>query len=474
MKKFLIFGILFLSACSAYGQALRFSNRRQPGVPEYAAIRLGPFYSDITFSQSVGYRYTRTTGTGTEFLFDNDRTEIDEDGSEFPLITELEMRNYLLISRHADLDISLALAYEQYPLGTQDDEFFLRLPEEGIFGNFSTALEITPFLRVTLYDNISYETDYIDTRGITDRYGGRDYEHFQNVIGFRSDWKLSRNQNLGVDVSRTDVIPADDEFDDQERITYSESLIYEYQLIEELLVGGDATFSQTDYTDSDRDDTSINDFRVFLRGAKGAGIPITDVTTFSASVGYAYAVDSSSEDERDDETSSLSGEARIETQLRQDLRHSLTYARGIRRGFTYDFEEYSSLNYAIQWSGERESVSFFAEYSESSPTGDDVNSYSDMSYGLSAVRDVLPYLDVFASTTYSIRNNDDLDEPGAVPVEWVNDYDTWVTRIGSRVDVVRSVDLEMYAQHVERFSDSDLLAYERDIIAANLTFSYRF
>ena len=59
----------------AVAQNLRFSNRREVAIPKNAVLRIGPFYSTARFTQRAGYRYTRSTGAGTDFLIHTLRPE---------------------------------------------------------------------------------------------------------------------------------------------------------------------------------------------------------------------------------------------------------------------------------------------------------------------------------------------------------------------------------------------------------------
>jgi hypothetical protein len=208
---------------------LRYYQRREIQPPEYATLRLGPFYSNITFDQSAGYRYTRSEGTGTDFLYGNNRGIIEEDGGEFPLVSRLDARNYLMISRHMDLDISFSLGYAHFPLETQEDEFFFDIAEEGAAGSISMEFYITKYVRGMVSDDITYRTDYIDLRGIEDNYGGSSYEHLENKLKLTADWLMDETKNLGAELSREDLWVMDEQFEDQEHVTLMESLFYEQQ-----------------------------------------------------------------------------------------------------------------------------------------------------------------------------------------------------------------------------------------------------
>jgi hypothetical protein len=51
-------GLLLGWGSQARAQTLRFDDYRERKVPEYATIKLGPFYSDVVLNQSIGWRYS--------------------------------------------------------------------------------------------------------------------------------------------------------------------------------------------------------------------------------------------------------------------------------------------------------------------------------------------------------------------------------------------------------------------------------
>ena len=251
--------LLLLFAPQLAAQHLRYSDHREVRIPDYATVRIGPFYSSMTFFQSVGYRYTRSEGAGTDFLFGTRRGRILEDGSEYPLVSRLTTRNYLLITRHMDLDVSIDISYHHFPMGTQEDELIVQLPPEGIAGSLSTEIRWTPYLRSLIYDDLVYRTDYVDTRGISDDYGGSAYEYFRNKFGINTDWLMAKDKSLSLDLSRTDQVPSDDLYADQESVTYSESISYEQQVFPKLVIGGRARAQQISYGVEDRPDADLQD-----------------------------------------------------------------------------------------------------------------------------------------------------------------------------------------------------------------------
>jgi hypothetical protein len=222
---------LVLLAASASAQHLRFTTgHRDIQIPEYATFRIGPFYSNVKLTESVGYRYTYgMEGRVTEQLGVR-RGRIHDDGTEFPVISTLDFRNYLLITRWADADISFRAQYAYYPMNTQDDEFTFNVADEEISADINFEAYPTDYLRVRLGLAPKYVVDYVDLRGVEDDYGGQRYERFESYVELDIDWMLSRTENLGLSIDRTDIWPKDDEFKSQERTTHHGALLYERQV----------------------------------------------------------------------------------------------------------------------------------------------------------------------------------------------------------------------------------------------------
>ena len=55
-----------------------------------------------------------------------------------------------------------------------------------------------------------------------------------------------------------------------------------------------------------------------------------------------------------------------------------------------------------------------------------------------------------------------------------SDYQTWTIRLGTRMRLSKKTSFDAYAEHADRMSDNDDLAYTRDVIAANLTWTHKF
>ncbi len=493
-------GVLFFAG-DTFAQALRFSTHREVDIPEYATVRIGPFYSTMLYSQSVAYRWTRSEGRGTDYLRDNERGVIRKDGSEMPIVSRLRFRNYLLITRNTDVDLSMDMRYEYYPLDSQEDEFSIDMVEEGIFGNLSVGLRLTPYLRGSLYDRLTIRTDYVDTRGLEDRYGGSRYEYLDNRVGVDLDWLLAKDKNLGVGVSRTDVFSLNDEFENQDRVSYYETLLYEQALLEGFVLGARVGYRQTDYKEVDRQDTRQQDYDLFARArvgrraepGQGVAVRVSDATELRLHIGasVAYVGDAgvrvrdeeTDEDEITAEASgsdvTLTGGAALRTNIRKDLWHQVSYERGLRSGFDSAFDEFQDFGYELHWAGVVSLFDVNSVYSLVTPSRETRSEYTNwrthasLSYPLFRGID---FVYLVLDSTYTMRENRSVkpdvdlgDEPEAI-----NDYTTWVSRIGTRFHVTKGITFQTYYQRAERSSDSNDLAYTRDTFEARATYNHQF
>ncbi len=485
-----------------FGQAITFDNTRDVNIPDYATLRIGPFYSTVAFTQQFGYRWTGSSGKGTDYLYNNRRGEIRKDGSDFPLISTLSFRNYVLITRKMDLDISFWMSYEYYPLDTQEGGFYFDMPEEGVLGTITLNYRITPVLTGTLYDRFKYRTDYFDTRGNADRYGGERYEYIDNTIGTYLDWNFARGKKFRFDVSRQDVIPFSDGFDDQERITYEQMLEYSQRVIGNISVGGNYSFNQTTYKVDYRPDNSYQSFYLFARYNDGLGddnglhIKMSDYTTASIGIGYSAGVNG--EIRAGDQIRNVDGVistnnisdiygadgnnfaqfiwfASIKTLLMEDVWHSLGYSSSINTGYRTAFELVDSLEYRLEWHGEATTATLLSEYRTTVPSGNIFSDYADWITRLDVTYPLTRYIELHGVLRYQVREN----QPNLLPnelydPETTSNYDTWMGRIGSSFAVTKTIKFYTYYTHVSRDSDNDDLVYTRDIFEAYFRYTHQF
>ena len=341
MKRILILtGLLLFTSSAAMAQMLRYEQHREIKPPEYATLRLGPFYSDISFSQTAGFRYTESEGTGTDFLFGNNRGVIKEDGWDYPLVSTIDAQNYVMISRHMDLDISFSMGYAYYPMDTQDNEFFFDIAEEGVSGSISMGFYITKKVKGRISDDILYTTDYLDLRGVEDNYGGSSYQHLDNTVTMDADWLMDVDKNMGASISRTDVIVFGDEFTEQEQVTLTQDIYYEQQLAAFLLAGINVSLSQSEYDAETRSESSSQGYSLYAQAR------VTDRTSASASLGYDTG---SSDDLAGGSAESGSANASLDTILSRELSHGVNLTHGLRGGFSSPFDIYSSLGYNLRY-----------------------------------------------------------------------------------------------------------------------------
>lgn len=465
---------ILLAAGAAQAQTLRFSNHRDIKPPESATLRIGPFYSTVTFSQSVGYRNVRSSGSGVDFLYGNRRGEILKDGDEFPMFSTLDFRNYLILTRHSDVDFSVRVGYAHFPMKTQEDEFIFDVAEEGIAGDlsFSTELAFAPFAKCTAFDSFSYQTEYIDMRGLPDRLGGQKYVSLANRVGANFDWLLSEDQNLGLSASRSDVIPRGEEFREHWSLSYSESATYQCMLSPALVAGVSAGFSQHTYpkTTNDRPDSASQTYSVF------AEAKLTRQTKASAMAGYALATVASSKGVESDWNGqgSAVAAASLSTELSRELSHRLTYSRTMPAGFDTAFEIHDGVGYQLNWKGDFSSVGYFSQYNRSQVDSRGDSQYTDWANGVSASYPLCSFATLNASSIYSIRENTWAPDTTVDDPTLRSDYQTWSSQVGTSFAVTKKITFSTAYQHIIRTGGEDDLEFVRDIFSAVFTYSHQF
>jgi len=389
-----------------------------------------------------------------------------------------------------DLDLSVSARYAHYPRHTQDDEFDVTLAPEGVFGSASLAFDVTPFIRSVLYDAFSYRTDYVDSRGLLDRYGGREYRYIDNTVGLNTDWQFAKNKDILLALSREDFLPRSTAFRDQTHVTYREVATYEQGLFITGLIGGlQALYAQTHFKYGNRADWNEEQYTAYLRfareGERGAQMRLTQVTSFTVGVGYGAGYARQVQRtvattgtpvqvaEPEGRQGTLVGYAKLVTRLRKDTEHTLSYARGLRTGFDSAYEIYDEYAYKITWQGSATRITGYTTYQDVEPSSPDVNGYSDWISGVDLTHPLTQSANLFATSYYDARNNRTAVSANADP-EWTNNYATWVSRIGTSLTLTKSIDFVTYFEHVERYSASSQLAYSRDVFEATFYYRHQF
>lgn len=500
-------GLLAAAPGAARAQQLRFSTHRDVAVPDYATMRIGPFYSSLSLSESAGIRYSAYSGSGEDFYLDNDLGRITEEGLETPLVSELTARNYLLINRSMDLDLSFRIRYAYFPMDTQEDEFSCTAIDPGIiatfggftfratedewyggyqadaytvyatdermgsFANLDLGFNITRFLRGLLYFRPAYRTDYVDTRGRDDSYGGERYEYFQSVAGLDLDWLMAEDKNLALSVSRTDTIPSSNDYDEQESIHYRETARYEQQLGRNTVGGARANFVNRLYPDGDRGDTFEHDYSLFAQAQ------VTASTRMGGSVGMAWGeIDEAGSLETEDSFDTVVGSFLLATELSPRLNHQADYSRWVRGGYRAGMEIVDEYHYALRWKNDWIAGGYALWFTDVQQEMSTITDYRDWLHQLSLFYPLTRFVTLSAVTQYGIRDEDEGPSGAVDAIEetFHDDYETWTTRLGTTFHLTKRLVAAAVAEHVERFSDSDDVAFTRDTVALTCTYTYDF
>ncbi len=472
--------VLFLLATAvlfavepAAGQQLRFNvGHEELQVPDYANLRIGPFYSSIGFSQSIGYRYSYGSTNNIDTIDGTKRGVIQDTGAEAPMVSTLTMRNYIPISRIAELDLSLWLSYQHYPLKTQEDQFIFNVADgEEISASIGYEYQPTSYLRIFLYELPRFSSDYIDIRGLTDDYGGQNYARFQNSFGANADVLIQKDMNLAMSLSRSDVIPADDEFKDQRSSGYNASLAWEYQMNPRLVTGLSANYGIASYPDSNQKDSGSLALSAFGNAA------VFRNTTASISAGYSRAMISATNQVGSDINSGIIvASASVNSEISKGLSHAISYNRNQGRGFEGGLDISESFSYALSWKRDMMAMGFSVAMSDTSSQGTRSDGYSDWTAQFNASFPLSSSIQGKFTSTYSVRSNGSLSaaEGDLVSAELLSDYSTWVNRFDTGYSFTKSIAMSAYAEYIDRQSDEQSLSYGRFVTGMNCTYSYQF
>jgi hypothetical protein len=449
-------------------------------APRIATLRFGPFYSNVDLSQSIGYRYSRRSGVGTDLLYDYNRGEISKDGSELPIYTTLTMDNHAVLTRYADAHLTINAENLYFPLGTQENDLNVNIGAGAGAGADAAArvgFLIGEDVYGSVFDNLSYRVDYRDSRGLEDRYGGEKYARIQNALGGQVVWDMDKEQFMRLDLAREDEWPMTDRFDDQEATIYSEQGFYGNKINAYLTMGAGAHLSQTVYTADERG-TAYRQSTYVQADAR-----LTKYSVTSAQLGYSWSGLSSASgfygDEEDDGT--VIGSLSLGTRLSKSVSHWFDIGRSQVSGFVSAAEIRDTLRYEVIWIDDLAPGSAYTEYSSVEPGNPSVTSYSDWTSGVDVSYRLNSRLTLDAMTSYSLRTNS--GQLGKVPSEHrdyydelleTTDYSTWVSRVGTSVSIHPKADFRVYYKHVERWSGDETMDYVLDIFEAVVTFRHRF
>ncbi len=511
-----------LGTASLHAQVARFESYGLANVPENANIQWGPFFSDLSFYQSLGVRYIRSSGAGMEYLYSGHAAnaepiagqptrygQVKKDGIDFPLISQLTARNYFLISKYLAVDISFALTYRAFPGGTEDNTFDVEIIDPGFYAhmgsftfgasqdawlgsfngrnaqaytgressgfsaNLSADFELTPYIRGRLYERPSYRVDYVDARGYADNLSGQRYPVFQNLAGIDMDWQMASDKSLGYTFNRTDTIPQDNSYDISRSVIYHQMLDYRQKINTLTTAGARADYFWRDYLNS-RGKQFQQDYLGYM------STDLTEDTTLSLSLGYSLAELSGAGGsiyETNGTSDAVIGGAGIQTRLTEKMSHGIAYHRYQRAGFMAGYEITDAVYYHIQWTdAEYWSIGFTSAYESVTPKLADAASYSDWANQISASRPLTHRLVLTLASAYVMRMNDTPPTGGLGDGELFlsNDYDTWASTIGLIQTLTERLKLYTYAEHLERISSNELLAGTRDTIGMTLGYYYDF
>lgn len=448
---------------------LRYDQHREITPPEYATIRIGPFYSNIGISQSVGARFTQLSGAGVDYLEGTRRGDILKGGAEIPLETGLTLNNYMIITRHLDFEANIGIHYNYFPMKTQEDELWVDLTDEGAFATFSSQFNPSRDSKVLVYDDILYRTDYVDTRGFSDRYGGNEFKHLQNTAGLDWDWKPTGLDSFSGAASRRDTIPFDSKFDNQKGATYAEMMSYRRSFTPYMAGGLLGTASQSFY-EKDRPDAFIYGLSAF------AGVRLSPRLTGDSSLGYQFSTTSGGVGESVN-NSSMVGSAGLNHEISPDRNQRLSYQRSMTEAFNGGVDVSDTMGYNLSWSSGLFPGGFSSSYARYQPQSGSGNGYADWTTGLNINHQLTRIMKLSLGAAYAMRMNDPVvvaEDAATAQADLTSDYQTLTLSASTGFHLTRNTILALYASHADRTSDNENMIYTRDTIGATVTWSHQF
>ena len=502
----------------SHGQVARFDSYQIQQIPANANIMLFPYFGDFAFFQSVGVRYIRSSGEGMDYLYGQGQSasasgaggtgvastrygQVKKDGLDYPLVTQLSAHNYLMVSKHMTMDVSFAVTYRGFPNGTEDNTFDVEIIDPGFYAqmgsftfgatrdgglglfnsinsdpyggrrqsgfsaNISMDVELTPYVRMRVYDKPSYRVDYVDARGNNDTLSGQRYPVFQNLLGLDFDWQMAEDKSLGYTFERTDSVPQSNEYDITSSVVHHQMVDYRQRVNPLTAVGLRSDTYWREYAES-----RSSQFQQDVLGYMNTDL--TEDSSFNAALGFSYGqLKQDSAYETNSTSDAVIGRVGLQTRLTESLSHGISYSREQRAGFLTGFEVVDSIRYNIQWADPASwTVGFVTAYERITTRLANASSYDDWFNQLSASRPLTRDLVLTLATSYTLRMNGQArsGELGSDSLFITNDYDTWVSTVGLVQTLTDHLKLYAYVEHLERISPEQRLAGTRDTVGMTL------
>ncbi|HAV12542.1 MAG TPA: hypothetical protein DCX06_03445 [Opitutae bacterium] len=278
------------------------------------------------------------------------------------------------------------------------------------------------------YDDFSLLSDPGDTRFINPISGPGFtnvvlYNRIRNRLGVDGIWTINPYWTADAGISRLDMIPLDNEFEDLQRHSYDASAGLTHHVAANLDVygrfGGSLDTWRTDY----QPDSSS-----WWVGT-GASWRPTDFLETEAFVSWtSRSFDSDGLNMDQTSTSDgLAGNIALTHLISPVLQHSISYARSIDLGTVSNGLTNQSIQYQVDYSGfERSNVYFSVIWNEGDESG------------------------------------------GIVPEE----YDRWAFRAGLGYPLSRQLEFSAFVEHTFRDSNVDRRNFSRDLASITLTYDF--
>lgn len=298
---------------------------------------------------------------------------LSADNAESDLITAvgLLLSGDMELTDLNSLRISIGAEYRKYWKNPQFDS-----------GSENNSLILTPKTKVELfaqagnfdfriYDDISLLSAPGDNRFIDPDSGNLItnlvlYNRLQNRLGVDGTWTINPYWNANAGISRSDIIPIDDQFRNLQRHTYTASAGLSHNLAANLDVNGQASTSITRWRTGFQPDSSSWSLG---GGVDWQATDLIECQLFVAWTNRSFAYDVASPSATLD-SQGLTGSLLITHQVNADFQHSIRYGRSIDLGTASNEVTNQYAGYRIDYAGfERSDINFEIFWSDGVESG---------------------------------------------------------------------------------------------------------
>lgn len=267
------------------------------------------------------------------------------------------------------LRLSIGTEYRKYWKNPQFDSnknALILTPKTGLefllhAGNFNFRV----------YDDFSLLSDPGDNRFIDPNSGAQLtsivlYNRIRNKLGLDGIWTINPYWNANAGISRLDIIPLENAFENLQRHSYMGTLGLSHNLAANLDVNGQLSTSIDRWRTGVQPDSSSWSLGA---GADWRATDLIEIQAFLAWTNRSFA-ETVSDPNAINSTEGLTGNVSLTHQINPDLQHTIRYSRSIDLGTVADQVTNQYAEYRVDYSGfERSDIFFELFWNEGAESG---------------------------------------------------------------------------------------------------------